>query len=256
MRWAHYSLCNNGPSFDCMTFMQAALERGAEGVWVTGPNSGWSGYGGTEGEKRRFETILKPIIELYGLGLRLEGNEPKEQVWPEPGMKQSAAHSLGLVLTLKKPFPLMPTRSALDKVWDSLGGRRRPVFAGRNCDYHGNRNTSKVQERWALERDAFILRDNTVSLDERAAYYELASEIWGNNAGHMTLVFYSEHRPYMMTHMIDENYKASRESFLADKGLVRGYQFHWSRPNQRIMWEHDGSTYEDMEKAYREYASR
>lgn len=232
--------------------MQCALDKGAEAVWIVKGRSGW---GGPEEQDKRIETIVFPMMRLYGIEYRYEDESPKglEIVWPGEGVSQSGAHSMAGVVRLKKPYPLKPTQQALDKVWDRFGGRKRLVLAERKCPYQERRNTGSGHYEWARERDAVLLPDDlSVSLDERLAYYDLAEMTLGVNAGNMAPAHYSTNRPYLITKQIIPEYKATRAEFMADRGMTKGFQFPWAGPHQRIDWVR-GDNYQDTCAAYDEY---
>lgn len=235
--------------------MQTARSKGAEAVWIVNGHSTSNVYGDSEAQGRRVETIIKPIMELSGIEYQFSDKEPEglEVVWPEKDVLYGA-HLMRWATILKKPFPLRPTNQALERVWDKFGGRKRKVLSVRNQPYQPSRNTGDGQRKWALENDAIVIEDESVSLDERVAHYELAEVTVGVGGGHMMPAVYSENRPYLIVKQIVDGCKASRPHYYMQQNMPIGFQFQWAGKHQKIDWIRSDS-YEDTKAAYEDYLS-
>ena len=258
MKWAVYDLSRNSPSFDFMNFMQPALERGAEGVWlVNGQDPMGKVYGDSKSQERRVQNIILPIIKLYGLEVERSDKRPKEEiVWP--AYEQGEAHLFCWSVKMEKPFPLMPSQEALDRANDRMGGKRKLVVSLRDYHYDLPRNSGPDWKQWAEDHDAILIDDAfnvPITIDDRLALYELASLNLGVAAGHTALQYFS-YRPCLVFKWIVEGSKVSSINYQTKRvGWPEGSQFKWSGNKQKLLW-HGKDGYESIEAEYRAYLAR
>ncbi len=256
MRWAVYDLARNSPSFDFMNFMQPALERGAEGVWIVNGLDPMKGcYGEADKQDERVENIILPIIQLYGLELVRSHKLPKEGkvVWPTG--PQNEAHLFSWSVKMEKPFPLMPSQEALDRANDRMNGERKLVVSLREYHYDKPRNSGPDWKQWAADHDAILVEDAfnvPITIDDRLALYELASLNLGVAAGHTSLQYFS-YRPCLVFKWIAEGSKVSSVNYQTKRvGWPVGSQFKWSGKKQKLLW-HGNDSYKAIEHEYQKY---
>lgn len=250
MKWAVYDLLSNSPSFDFLSFLQVALHKGAGGVKFI---EGWAAgsiYGTVEEQKTRFDTIIKPICELLKLEISFQGLDGLEVVYPK-SVEQGMAHLACNARELPRPYPVNPSQQALDKVNDILKGKRPVVVSLRTCSYHSSRNSGPDWERWAKDHEAVVIKDwyeEPIPLDERLAYYELASMNLGVAAGHMALIYYS-YRPYLMFKILGDT-KSTSPGYHEKRGLGKiGSQLPYATKLQKFVWE-GGDSYDEIEREF------
>lgn len=252
MNWAFYDLGVNPPSYDFVTFMQHALHNGAQAVlFKKGQNGNKKAFEDTEQE--RFETIILPLVKLYGIEHQIVDIAVGEYCYPD---KTSHSHDVQLSKLPKKPFAVMPSQEALDRANDRFKGKRPIVISLRRMklQYQHGRNSGPDWERWAADHDAFLIPDydyEKVSIDDRVAYCELASLNMGINSG-VSILFTMSLRPFLMLKMLNEDYKVTRARYLEQVGFPVGSQFPWSGKNQKFVWN-SKDDYETLESEYQKY---
>ena len=255
MNWALYDLGVNPPSFDYVPFMQLALKSGADGVrFKKGKNRNIKAFAQTEDERVR--TIILPLVERYGLPHEFVDEVEFLPCYPKNGPIH--AHDLKIAELPPKPFPVMPSQQALDRANDLFKGKRPIVVTLRRMElqYQWGRNSGPDWEAWARDHDAFLIPDydqGKTSIDDRAAYCELASLNMGVNSGVMILSLCSL-RPFLCMKMLNNEYKVTHPAYLERIGFPVGSQLPWSGKNQKIVWN-DKDDYQTIESEFQKYMS-
>lgn len=251
-RWAVYDLSVNPPAYDFLVFMQTALQEGANAVWfIPGFQIGVQTEGGEKEERRRLAHVALPICDLYGLKYEFgEWTGEHTSVWPDSRVRKivdgrlvkQRAHQIYWLKQVVKPFPVMPTQQALDRVNDKFKGKRPIVVTLRTSRDRPLRNSGPDWKRWAADHDAVVLEDwcvSWMSIDDRVAHYELASLNIGSISGQLHLCILSE-RPYLALKVLNNHYKndASKE-WWEKNGFQVGEQMPWAGPHQRLVWNYE-----------------
>lgn len=259
MRWALYDLRSAPPSFDFLAFIVLAKYHGAQGVWfIPGICERKLDQYNVAEQKRRLETIVFALCDLYGMTYKVEpisGKHPKDfdLAWPpyaRAGAGLGAGYMIGWLRSIKAPEPIMPTQDGLNKAYDKLKNKKI-VCHLRGTKYQGVRNSGPDWGKWAKDHDAYLLKDEPISVDERVAFHELASLNIGVNAGPMALSEHSVHRPYLVLKKMAGEISTNIE-FYAKQGWYPGDQYPWAGKHQRIVWD-DRDDYEAIETAYKDY---
>ncbi len=254
MKYGYYDLDVNPPSFDFVQFMQYALHAGAEKVvFKRGKNGNKKAFGDTEDE--RFESIILPLVKLYGVGHEFVDKKPQEPPC-YPLNLSSHAHDMNMTLLPPRPYPVKPSQEALERANDIFKGKRPIVVSLRRMTttYHHGRNSGPDWERWAADHEAFIVEDydqKKIPVDDRVAYYELASLNMGINSGLMALNILSL-RPYLCLKMVNESYKVTSTKYLKSIGFQVGSVMPWADRTQKIIWN-DKDDYQTIESEYQKY---
>ena len=259
MKWAVYDLCSNSPSFDFFQFLQPALHRGAEGVRFIGRYlDPGSPYGTEVEQKSRFDSIVAPIVRMMGLASEVVIEATYDDVvWPEIPSQQFMSHWGVHCRDLPRPYPLMPSKEALDRVGDILKGKRPVVVTLRHYDFQKKRNSGPDWRKWAADHEAVLIDDwfdKPIDLDERMAYYEHASMNIGVGGGPMSTNILS-YRPYVVFKVLCDE-KPTREAYNLDRGLGKiGQQLPYATKRQKLVW-HDDDSYNEIEKEFQEVMTR
>jgi len=257
-RWALYDLRIGPPSFDFLTFLVLAKYHGAEAVWlVPGINEAKLQWYTPAEQERRLRSIVEPAMRLYGMRWKIEplSGSPKDYdlCWPPYARSGKAIHNgymVGWLRSIKAPEPFMPSDEAKSKAADRLRGKRI-VCHLRKTKYQDARNSGKDWERWALDHNAYVLKDEPIDLEERCAIHELAELNIGVNAGPMVLSEYSKHRPYIILKKLAGEISTNTE-FYAWQGWYPGDQYPWASPKQMLVWN-DRDDYQTIEDAYQRW---
>lgn len=238
-----------------------AKYHGANAVWlVPGLNEAKLEWYSLKEQESRVRSIVLPACDLYGMKYKVEPlhGSPKDWdfAWP-PYIRCSqkslgAGYMFGWLRSIKSPEPFMPSQEALNKASDRLKGKEIVVHL-RKTKYQDRRNSGPDWVRWAEDHNAYVLPDEPISLNERAAIHELAKLNIGVNAGPMVLSEYSSHRPYVILKKLAGEI-STNEDFYAKQGWYPGDQYPWAGKNQRIVWN-DSDDYKSIEAAYKKWLS-
>lgn len=261
-KWAVYDLAVNPPAYDFLVFAQMALGKGAEAVWFV--PSGRE----EEEEQNRLKDVAYQLCELFGL-TRETGPLPEglEIVWPDercalrkiegkttPRNAKIRAHEVYWLKHLPKLFPPMPTQEAMDKANDVLKGKRPIVVVLRNAIERPLRNSSPDWRKWAMDHEAFVLEDSTIThlpVSERLAYYELSSLNIGVSSGQMHLNYLSG-RPYLALRVVNNFYRDASPDWWNRNGFEIGEQMPWADERQKLVWNYEDD-YDTIEREYQAY---
>ena len=252
MRWAVYDLRLCPPSFDFIAFLVLAKYHGAEAIlFIPGICERKLGQYTEAQQRERMKTILFPACDLYGMKwIYASPSEAMEAdiAWP-PFYRTGRwpnGYTMGWLKSIKKPEPFMPSQQALERARKALGDRTIVVHM-RTMDYQYKRNSSPDWRRWARDRNAYVLSDDPISLDDRLGFMEAAKLNIGVSAGPMSLCHLSQ-RPYVVIKYAAGE-SSSDEAFFKAQGWKPGEQYPWANKQQLVVWN-DSDSYEAIEAAY------
>lgn len=261
MKWAYYELSVNPPSFDFVQFMQYALAAGAGGVVFKrgkhGHHSGSNEKAFGDSDEERLNTIILPLVERYGVEHKFVDAPDGEYCYP-PDLQTSHSHDLTIAKLPPKPFPVMPSQAALDRANDRFKGKRPIVMSLRRMarQFHHGRNSGPDWEKWGADHDVFLIPDydqEKVSIDDRAAYCELASLNMGVNSG-VAIIPMLSLRPFLIMKMVNTEYKVTSPWHFQRIGFPVGSQMPWSDKSQKIVWN-SSDDYATIESEFQTYMS-
>lgn len=253
MRWAVYDLRRDPPSFDFLCFLVLAKYHGAEAVlFIPGTCERKEDQYDAKQQIERVRNICFAACRIYGMkyvpGTPQEAKEI-DVAWPPfyraPGTQRNG-YTMGWLRSMKAPEPLMPSKEALERAKAKLDGKRIVAHL-RVCSYQQQRNSSVDWQRWAEDRNAYLVHDEPMELEDRLALMEAAELNMGLNHGPMTLCWLS-HRPFVMLKMVGGTHSSNKE-FFEGQGWRIGEQLPWSGKQQMIVWN-DRDDYEAIEAGY------
>ena len=223
---ALYDLANRPATFDVFTWLAVAKTFGAKHVrFVTG---GWKKKNYTEEQaQRRFDSIVKPAVELYGLSYSI--GEPcgvtyshvidaAVRTYKEFGRIEKIPHpvTMGDYVTVTLRKSRTPERDSREEEW-----LRFAQLVDRRCvvvrDYE--EKPLPLEDRWRLYAGAYM----NLFVNNGPAILGILSEV-----------------PYLVMRYIgDDKCLAASPKAMAEAGITEGFQYPWRNDRQRLSYRLD-----------------